>query len=367
MDNALCEALAPWGGIATFVKRGQTVLLKPNLLSPRPPEQAVTTHPALVAALVRACRQAGAAHVWVGDSPAGDHPDEHLWQTTGMAAAVPAAGGELRSLRGAATPRPCGGRRVPVPEWLGQVDVVISVPKLKTHMLTLLTCGVKNVYGMIPGETKSLFHGDYPSPRRMACFLVDVFAMLKPALTVVDAIQALEGDGPATGTPRQVGLVLAGVDAVAIDACCAGTLGLRPLEIPLLAEAGRRQLGLIDLSRIELTGSGAATLRTLRLKRPRGRWLQGLPNGPFRLLTWFLTYRPEVDQELCVHCGVCAHTCSQKAIPEVDGQYRIDRTRCILCMCCLESCPQHAIRVRSPFLRLIRAWRQLRGLLPGQR
>lgn len=280
-----------------------------------------------------------------------------------MSAAVPAAGGELRSFRGGAASRPCGGRRVPVPEWLSQVDVVISVPKLKTHMLTLLTCALKNVYGMIPGETKSLFHGDYPSPRRMAAFLVDVFAALKPALTVVDAVQALEGDGPSTGTPRQVGLLLAGADAVAIDAWCAGTLGLKPTDVPMLAEAERRGLGSLDLQRIRLAGDGADILQSVRLKRPRGRWLQHLPDKPFRLLTRALTYRPEVDQQLCVRCGVCAETCSQKAIPKADGRYRIDRARCILCMCCLESCPQHAIRVRSPFLRLIHAWRRLRGLL----
>jgi ferredoxin len=249
-----------------------------------------------------------------------------------------------------------------VPAWLAEVDVVISLPKLKTHLLTLLTCALKNVYGLIPGEAKSLYHGNYPSPRSMAAFLADVFARLPPALNIVDAVLVLEGDGPSTGTPRQVGLLLAGTDAAAIDACCAGTLGLRPSDIPLIAIAGQRGLGVTDLGRIHLCGSGLQVLEGLRLKRSRGRFLQHLPSRQFKLLTWLLTYRPEVDQETCVRCGVCSQTCSQQAIPRQEGQYRIDRARCILCMCCLESCPHHAIQVRSPALRLVRGWRRLRGL-----
>ncbi|NLF18090.1 MAG: DUF362 domain-containing protein [Lentisphaerae bacterium] len=363
IDAALRLTLAPFGGMAAVVKPGQTVLLKPNLLSPRPPEQAVTTHPALVAALVRACRQAGAVRIWVGDSPAGEHADAALWEATGMARAVSAAGGELRSFRGAAAPVPCGKRHIPVPEWLSQVDVVISVPKLKTHLLTLLTCAMKNVYGLIPGETKSLYHGDYPSPRRMAAFLVDVYAALRPALTIVDAVEALEGDGPATGVPRHLGLLLAGRDGVAIDACCAGCLDLTPSEVPMVAMAARRGLGVADLRQIDLCGDGVEVLQAARLRRPRGRWLQRLPEGPFRWLTRLATYRPEIDQERCVRCGICAQTCSQQAIPRTDGRYHIDRARCILCMCCLESCPKHAIGVRSPVLRTLRLARRLRDRL----
>ncbi len=365
VEASLREALACLGGLPCFVKPGQTVLVKPNLLSPRAPGEAVTTHPELVAAVVRECRRAGAARVWVGDSPAGDHPDDELWERTGMAAAVPAAGGELRSLRGPAVPVSCGSCAVPVPAWLADADVVISLPKLKTHMLTVLTGAVKNVYGLIPGEVKSLYHGSHPGPLSMASFLADVFSRLRPGLTIMDAVLAHEGDGPATGTPRAVGLLLAGADAVAIDACCAGVLGLRPDQIPLVAIAGQRGLGVADRDRIELCGNGVQCLRETRLRRARGGFLQRLPEARFRFLSRLLTYRPEIDQDLCRRCGVCAQTCSQHAIPFSGGAYRIDRARCILCLCCLESCPHHAIRVRSPVLAAVHAWRRVNRFLHG--
>ncbi|MBN2449586.1 MAG: DUF362 domain-containing protein [Lentisphaeria bacterium] len=364
---ALEQALGVLGGLPRFVPPGATVLLKPNLLSPRPPGEAVTTHPAVVAALVRLCLQAGAARVWVGDSPAGDHDEGRLWRDTGMAEAVPAAGGEMRSLRGAVTPTRCGNRSVPVPAWLPEVDVLISVPKLKTHMLTLLTGAVKNVYGLIPGRSKSLFHGEFPSPRRMAGFLTEVFGVFRPALSVMDAVVALEGDGPANGSPVSVGVLLASTDAVALDACCAPLLGLTPAQVPLIAGPAARGLGIAEPARIDLLGDGADRLRAARLRRSRGRALQHLPEWAFRACTWMLTYRPEIHPGLCTRCGICAETCSRSAIVrDAKGRYRIHRAACILCLCCLESCPHHAIRVRSPLLVLLRFWRWLQERRPPQ-
>lgn len=355
VQTALAKALEPLGGMSAFVSPGQTVLVNPNLLSPRPPEHAVTTHPALVAAIVSACRQAGAATVWVGDSPAGNHDETRLWRKTGMADAVRAAGGVMKSFRGPVSPTPCHGRKIPAPAWLDQVDVLISAPKLKTHMLTLLTCALKNVYGMIPGESKAMFHGDYPSPRAIAHFLAEVFSVFRPQLNIVDAIQGMEGNGPSTGQPVHIGMLLASEDAVAIDACCAGLLGLTPEDIPIIRYAAEAGLGTKNLQRIQVRGDVGTILDEVRLKLPIGRFLQGLPEWAFRFLTLIMTHRPTIDPTTCVRCGLCAEICSQKAIAkDKNGRYQINRSACILCMCCLESCPHDAISVRSPVVKLDR-------------
>ena len=354
----VCEALSATldvlGGISAFVQPGQTVLIKPNLLSPRPPDQAVTTHPAIVSAMVRLCREAGAARVWVGDSCAGSHSDTRLWEKTGMTSAVPDAGGELRSCTDKVVSLPCSGRSLPVPDWLDEVDTVISLPKLKTHFLTTLTCALKNVYGLVAGQTKSLRHGDYPSPQTMSAFLLDVFAALTPGLSIVDAVVGMQGNGPANGRPVQVGLLIAGTDAVAVDSVCAQLYGLQPEDVPMVRMAHARGLGECRPDRIELLGTGVGGLRRPPLKLSHGRFLQRLPRPLYSAATLLLKYRPGIKAESCVRCGVCAEICSQNAISvEADGRFRINRGRCIVCMCCMESCPQRAIEVTS-----LRHWLQ---------
>ncbi|MFA4945518.1 MAG: DUF362 domain-containing protein [Lentisphaeria bacterium] len=365
VEAALRQALAAAvGGLEGVVKPGMTVLLKPNLLSARPPEQAVTTHPAVVAAMARLCREAGAARVWIGDSPAGLHPEAVLWERTGMAAAAAASGAELKSFAGAVVPRPVAGTHLPVPAWLAEVDVLINLPKLKTHGLTVLTCALKNPFGLVCGEAKAMCHAKYPSPRSMAGFLVEWFAAVRPALTVVDAVVALEGDGPANGAPRPLGVLVAGTDAVAVDAVCARALRVRPAAVPMLRLAAARGLGEVRHERITVRGDGAERLAAVRLKPSKARWLQWLPEPVFQLATRLLRCRPEIAAGLCVQCGICIGVCPRQAIHARAGAAkapeRIDNGACILCMCCVESCPRHAIRIRSP----LDLWNRLVG---GQR
>ena len=167
MAAAVTEVVEALGGLSNFVKAGQTVLLKPNLFSPHLPEDAVTTHPELVRQVVLLCAKAEAGRIWVGDSPVGLHSENELWSRTGMTAAVAGTPAELKSWQVKQIPIPCGDDVLAVPEWFREVDVVISLPKLKTHTLTTLTCGLKNVYGIVNGPAKARFHVKYPSPATM--------------------------------------------------------------------------------------------------------------------------------------------------------------------------------------------------------
>jgi len=351
VDAAVSAALAELGGMANFVKPQQIVLLKPNLLSPRHPDLAVTTHPALVAAVARLCWQAGAGQVWIADSPAGAHSDQQLWQKTGMQQVAAELGAQLQSVSAPLAPRACGqGMQLPVPAWLEQVDVIIDLPKLKTHLLTTLTGAMKNMYGLVVGQAKSHYHASYPAPQAMSAFLVDVYEALRPHLVVMDAIVAMEGNGPANGRPRPLGIVLAASDAVALDWVACRYLNTPPLQIAMLKLAVQRQPELP--AAIQVCGSGA-TLTPPPLRLPIGRWMQHLPGRLFHWLSWLLCRHPAIDPGRCCRCELCARVCSQKAIVwhEASQCYRVDRQRCILCMCCLESCPHDAVAIPGFRLR----------------
>ncbi len=359
---SLRTALDGIGGISRWVKPGHTVLLKPNLLSARAPEEAVTTHPAVVEAMARLCLEAGAGRVWIADSPAGSHPEPHLWRTTGMAGVAARTGAELKSYGCGIVPIPCRDGFLPVPEWYRQADVVISLPKLKTHALTTLTCGMKNVFGLVSGQAKAMFHANFPSPVTMSSFLADVYGALKPHLTVVDAVVAMEGDGPASGRPLAVGVLVAGADAVAVDALCCLALGIEPQKVPMIRFAVERGFGSAGWQTACVAGDGLDALRGVRMKPSIARRLQQIPEPLFRLLTRFTRCRPRIARPLCTRCGICAGICPVKAIPTApDGRVGpVLGEKCILCMCCVESCPMHAVEVGSPLMRLLRfrSWLQ---------
>lgn len=348
VDNALNEIMQSMGGLEAFITPGQTVLIKPNLFSPHAPEDAVTTHPELVRQVVRLCFAAGAGRVWVGDSPVGTHNERELWSRTGMTAAIAGTAAELKTWQVKQAPLNCGDDILAIPEWYSEVDVIISMPKLKTHCLTTMTCGLKNVYGIVSGQAKAQFHLKYPSPLTMSAFLVRVFAAFKPRLTIADAVVAMEGNGPAHGSPLPVGVLLASRDAVALDAVACTALRIAPESVPMIRLAAVAGLGAMDESRIECTGSGVAVLRATRLKPSLSRFLKLLPEWAFGVNLRLLRMRPKIRERLCIRCGMCTEACPREAIREQagTGYPAIDKAKCIDCFCCLESCPQSAIAVQ---------------------
>jgi uncharacterized protein (DUF362 family)/NAD-dependent dihydropyrimidine dehydrogenase PreA subunit len=348
VESALAEAIGAIGGLSAFIKTGQTVLIKPNLFGTHPPEHAATTHPELVRQVALSCLKAGAGRVWVGDSPVTMRSEAELWSRTGMASAVVGTAAELKSWQVKQKPLICGEDVLAVPEWYSQVDVVISLPKLKTHSLTTITCGLKNVYGMVSGPAKSQFHVKYPSPLTMSAFLVRVFARLKPQLTIADAVIAMEGNGPAHGRPSSVGLLLASRDPVALDSVACTALRIPPATVPMIRLAAAANLGCMDDSMIECVGSGVSRLQSVSLKPSVAKYLGRIPEPIFRISTRFLRLRPKIKNRLCARCGICTGICPKKAI-NMDGRTgypAIDQAVCIDCFCCVESCPDGAIAVQ---------------------
>lgn len=248
---------------------------------------------------------------------------------------------------------------VPLLAELADFDAVVSLPKLKTHLLTKLTAAVKNSYGLMPGAAKSGFHGRFPSPRKMAHFLAAFYGLTRPQFVVMDAVECMVGDGPGNGQPQTFGRIFAGTDAVAIDATAAMAYGYHPREIPLLARCGELNLGVVEPAQIRRVGDGWAGWPQSGLARSKADFLHRIPEVLFQPLTWLLTCRPWIIPTHCVNCGTCRTACSQGAIRVIDGGHRVATRRCILCMCCLEACPHHAVELRSPGGRLW-AWIKLK-------
>jgi len=363
VEGALAETVEALGGVATFVKPGQTVLVKPNLFTAHPPERAVTTHPELVRQVVLLCAKAGARRIWVGDSPVGSQDEAALWSQTGMSTAVSGTPGELKSWRAEQTPLAGGDDVLAVPEWYRDVDVVVSLPKLKTHCLTTMTCGLKNVFGLVSGQAKAQFHLKYPSPLTMSSFLVRVFAALKPHLTIADAVTAMEGNGPAHGRPLSIGVLLGSRDAVALDAVACAALQIRPSAVAMIRLATASKLGHMDPAMIERVGSGIPRLETVHMRPSISRLLRYVPERIFRLTTALWQMRPKVVSRECVKCGNCARICPKNAISEHvrTGHPLVDHANCIACFCCMESCPRGAISVRLYFGSLLCVAQQRRG------
>lgn len=335
---------------------GGRVLLKPNLAAARKPERCVTTHPEVVGAAIDYFRERG-CRVSVGDSPAGAvRGVARVWDATGMSEVCRARGADLVNFEaGGWVERSVEGRTYRVARAALDCDRVVSLPKFKTHVLTLITGAVKNMFGCVPGFAKSTFHLTHPRPPAMSRVLVDVFAAVPPWVTVVDAVEVMEGNGPSSGQVRTLGLIAAGRDAVALDAVLASLVGIDPLKVPTTREAWRRGLGSARPEDITVAGEAPGPERASGFAVPSNWHFFLVPGVLSRAaLRWFWV-RPAVVPGTCTGCGECEAACAAAAIGlGADGRASVDDARCVSCLCCIEACPSGAIEPRmSRLARLL--------------
>ena len=339
------------GGMDRYVRPGERVLLKPNLLKASRPEAAVTTHPEVVRSVIRLVRECGASPV-IGDSP-GIGDLRRVCERAGILAVMDEEGVPLIEFD-APVPVKSRGRfqRIEIAQPVVEADAIINLPKFKTHGMTTLTGAVKNLFGCIPGKRKVQWHFstgiDHDAFMRM---LVELMVLLKPRLTIMDAIVGMEGNGPGSGDPREIGVVLAGKDPVAVDAVMGALVGIGPERLPVLRAALSAGVGEPRIERIETLGEkiDMVSLRRFRLP-PQAQVEWRLPEWAQRALKDALTTRPEIDNDTCVRCGICWSDCPQKAIAHADAGLAIDHRACIRCFCCQEFCPQGAITVGTGWL-----------------
>jgi len=349
--RAVTAALAPLGGIARFVQPGMRVLLKPNLLAAAEHEHAVTTHPTVVQAVAEQVREAGGV-VFIGDSPGGPlEVGPRVYRKSEMTAVAERTGATLLPFDKVTWKR-LNGADYFIARPVFEADLVINLPKLKTHNLVLYTGAVKNLFGTIPGTRKREAHCQALGVQDFSRVLVDVLELIKPGLTLMDGILGQEGFGPGkSGTPHHYNCLAASTDGVALDTVLSRAMGYRPGEILHLALASARGLGVADAGAIRVEGD-RQVLEFGRLHLPRvGRYLRA-PTWVSRSLQRAIRLRPQLDTAQCAGCGECAEVCPPQAI--VRGRPpHFDLAVCIGCMCCAEVCPQGAIK---PGRNLLARW-----------
>ena len=346
-EDRMVELLDMMGGMAQFVAPGERIALKVNLLTAAPPEKAVTTHPAVVAAAGKLAKAAG-GHPTIVDSPGSgfgynERMLDRVYQTCGMYDAAQKADISVNrdtTYRSVSFPDGALTKRLDVITPVAEADGVINLSKLKTHTYMGMTGAIKNSFGVIPGLAKP------------------------PRLSIMDSVVGMEGDGPSAGTPKHTGLLLASTNPLALDVVASEIIGLRRENNPVLVEAEKRGLYPTRIKDVRVVGTEVANLWDGGYQLPatfssgvgftKAAWWQ---RALMPLFKDGLTVRPRVMKKRCVGCGVCHKACPVKAITMVDsddtspGKHAtINDQECIRCYCCHEMCPEDAIELRSSLL-----------------
>jgi uncharacterized protein (DUF362 family)/Pyruvate/2-oxoacid:ferredoxin oxidoreductase delta subunit len=357
VESSLDRALAPLGGMGAFVREGQRVFLKVNLLRKAEPDLAISTHPELVRAVALAAKAAGASEVMIGDSPGGRTTPgaaRALFEVSGMAAVASEVGARLSLLDDAVVRVPAPGGRTYRSFNLGReavdADVLIDLPRLKTHGFMMFTGAVKNLFGMVPGLEKAQFHLKVPDRDDFAEMLVDLLLACRPALSIMDAVVGMEGDGPSGGTPRHVGAVLASADAVALDVVASAIAGFDPLEVYTNRAAHGRGLGPADADDVDVIGEAWRDLAPPGFAHPARDLSRNMPPGMARWVRKRFASRPFLEhRDACTSCRTCEKNCPVTAIAMEGDRPAFDYDRCIRCYCCQELCPERAIALKTPW------------------
>ena len=356
--RAVKEAVDLLGGMGQFVTQGQKVLLKPNLLSARPPDSAVCTHPAIVEAVAGLVSVIG-AKCSVGDSPSIGAENwnkyNRLLRLTGMMAAIERTG--IRTVRfddcpvEKDVPKAKVFHRLPLTKALDDFRVLINLPKFKTHGLVLFSGAVKNLFGCVPGRRKAMFHlqaGD--NPEMFAQMLVDVLRAVRPPLSIMDGIVGMDGQGPGAGRRRNFGLIMASADPVALDATACRVAGIDPMIVPTIRLASEQGLGIA--TGVEVLGLQPEEVRIDDFLVPQGGdMVSRMPKPIYRALRNQLVVSPTFIREKCTGCRQCVEMCPINSISGEENRLRINYSQCIRCYCCHEVCPQEAICLRAGRLR----------------
>ena len=359
VKSALEAVLSPIGGL-DWVREGMVVGIKANLVSAMKPEECATTHPALLCALTVMLRERG-ARVIIGDSPGGVYTAafvNHVYSAAGLAACE-AAGAELNRDLGVADthfPEAHVLKSFTYTAWLDTCDAVIDFCKLKSHGMMGMSAAAKNLFGVIPGTMKPEYHFRFPDMRDFARMLVDIndYFADKVMLTLVDAVEGMEGNGPTKGTPRHIGVLLASASPHTADVICARLIGLSEDAVPTLQAARERGL-LPDAVTLISTvpDKGAEDFAVSDFEHVavrRGHLFTSKGRLVSKVLEKLLDSRPKLRESECVGCARCANICPAEAITMQDKKAVINRDKCIRCFCCQEFCPTGAMKVKRTLI-----------------
>jgi len=341
VEVAVKKSIDLLGGISNFVKPGERVLLKPNLLSARLPKQRVTTDPAVVSAVARLVLDAGGIP-FIADSPALERFGR-VATRTGMQDIGQKLGIDVVELIQPVTvtlPEGATYKKLEIASRALEADKTINLPKLKTHSQMLLTLGVKNMFGTIVAQRKAEWHHMAGVDRdTFAALLLDVYQAVTPALTILDGVWGMEGHGPGNGVPRKLEIIAAAVDAVALDVGICHLLNVPLSSYPLYRVARARGIGETNLQKIIFVGDSTSDFKISNFQVPALDSLNFLPPSLDWFTKRFLVSKPVQADNKCIDCNQCIEICPVEAIKIEAKKIDFDYDKCIRCYCCQEICP----------------------------
>ncbi len=361
--SALESVLSSIGGL-DFIKRGDRVVIKANLVSAMKPEESATTHPTLLCALCDMLVERG-AEVVVGDSPGGLYNAAYVGRVYNVSGvkAVLQHGATLNddySQREATFAEAAVLHSFTYTGYLDGADYIINFCKLKSHGMMGMSCAAKNMFGTVPGVIKPEYHFRFPEYERFADMIVDLDEYFHPVISIADAVVGMEGNGPTAGSPRAIGCVLASRSPHNLDMIAAKILGFERSELPILEAAYRRDMVYESAEQVKLVGNIEPLIlkdfervierRSLKFS---GDGKSGIKRAFSAFASSVLTTRPKLSESLCVGCGICRDICPAKAIEIRNKKAKINKKSCIRCFCCQEFCPKSAMKVyRTPIAKL---------------
>jgi len=355
--KAIQTGLDLLGGISVFVKPGEKIVMKPNVLIGTNPDKGVTTHPAVFRAVGRLLSEAG-ARVYYGDSPSFGKSEANL-RRSGLKQVGDEMGfilADFDSGRPVSHKDALLVKKFVIANGVLDSDGLVSLPRLKTHGLVRFTGAVKNQFGCVPGLLKSQYHVKLPDPYDFATMLVDLNTLIRPRLYIIDGIMAMEGNGPRSGKLKQLNVLLLSSDPIALDATACRIIYLDPEIVPTSKPGEKSGLGTYHIGNIELIGESIESFLDPSFEVNRKPPMHS-SGGRFRtFIKNRITQRPVVDKTKCTMCGTCVRMCPVE--PKAVDWYKGDNSKppkhnydhCIRCYCCQEMCPEGAVFIYSPLL-----------------
>lgn len=332
------------------------VLIKPNLLMKRRPEEFTTTHPSLVEAVIVCLKEVGIHHITVADSPGGLYSApllKGIYEVSGM---IEVCNRHQVALNYSTESKELHReenhlvKSFPIIKPVCEADFIIDVAKLKTHAMTGLSGAVKNLFGCIPGLTKPEYHWRFPEKEHFGEMLIDLSETVHADFALIDGVHAMEGDGPSGGNKRELGMIAASDNLYDLDFFLCHVIGVDPEEICMVKSAIDRGLCCGDMKKITLLGNMPNT-NPFVIPHDKGIDFIGHVPKVFRkpvkkIVNRFFTSHPVIRKKDCIGCGKCAEICPAKTIEIQERKAIISYSHCIHCFCCHEMCPVKAIDIK---------------------
>jgi uncharacterized protein (DUF362 family)/Pyruvate/2-oxoacid:ferredoxin oxidoreductase delta subunit len=328
---------------AGFKAAHQKVLLKPNLLSGKAPEKAVTTNPQFVQAVSELLLDLS-CDVHIGDSP-GYESTNRVLEKSGILDVVKRNGLKVATFAKKIAKKSQGispYREFVLGEDPDDFEAIVNLPKLKTHMMMGLTLGVKNTFGFIHGMDKAKWHLRAGADKMLfASMLIDIHVLARPSITILDGIVGMDQDGPGSGRVRNTGIVALSTNAFTLDSHIEKLAGL-PFSLPISSKA--RQHDMVPECEIVSLNSPISLPSDFQMPGTMATdW--NFPDLAKRVLKNVFVKKPKVRKEICKGCGVCSKVCPAGALSLEAETPSFNYRKCIRCYCCQEMCPEGAIRV----------------------